>query len=45
MSMDTKTLALAYLDAVQAGDDIADPRLTHDWLRAEHARALSRARR
>jgi len=36
---------LAYLDAVQAGDDIADPRLTHDWLRAEHARALSRARR
>jgi hydroxyacylglutathione hydrolase len=35
---------LAYLDAVQAGGDIDDPRLAEDWLRAEHARALSRAR-
>lgn len=35
---------LRYLDAVQAGDDIDDPRLAEDWLRAEHARALSRAR-
>jgi hydroxyacylglutathione hydrolase len=34
---------LAYLDAVQAGDDVADPRLTEDWLRAEHARQLARA--
>jgi glyoxylase-like metal-dependent hydrolase (beta-lactamase superfamily II) len=32
---------LAYLDAVQAGDDVADPRLTDDWLRAEHARQLA----
>lgn len=36
---------LRYLDAVQAGRDPGDPRLTEDWLRAEHARALSRARR
>jgi hydroxyacylglutathione hydrolase len=28
----------AYLDAVEAGTDVADPRLTGDWLRAEHAR-------
>jgi hydroxyacylglutathione hydrolase len=35
---------LAYLDAVQAGGDIDDPRLTQDWLRAEHAKARSRAR-
>jgi glyoxylase-like metal-dependent hydrolase (beta-lactamase superfamily II) len=35
---------LAYLDAVAAGIDYPDPRLTQDWLRAEHARALSRAR-
>jgi len=35
---------LAYLDALQAGCDIADPRLTEDWLRTEHARALARAR-
>ncbi|MCW2895459.1 MAG: fold metallo-hydrolase [Actinomycetia bacterium] len=35
---------LRYLDAVQAGADIDDPRLAEDWLRAEHARALSRAR-
>jgi glyoxylase-like metal-dependent hydrolase (beta-lactamase superfamily II) len=35
---------LAYLDAVAAGSDIADDRLTEDWLRAEHARALARAR-
>jgi hydroxyacylglutathione hydrolase len=35
---------LAYLDAVQAGGDIDDPRLTQDWLRAEHARARARSR-
>jgi glyoxylase-like metal-dependent hydrolase (beta-lactamase superfamily II) len=35
---------LAYLDAVQAGGDIADPRLTQDWLRTEHARAVAHAR-
>jgi hydroxyacylglutathione hydrolase len=35
---------LGYLDAVQAGGDIDDPRLAEDWLRTEHARALSRAR-
>ena len=35
---------LAYLDAVAAGVDYPDPRLTEDWLRAEHARALARAR-
>ena len=35
---------LAYLDAVAAGDDHPDPRLTVDWLRAEHARALALAR-
>jgi hydroxyacylglutathione hydrolase len=34
----------AYLDAVAAGTDYPDPRLTQDWLRAEHASALSRAR-
>jgi hypothetical protein len=34
----------AYLDAVEAGADIADDRLTEDWLRAEHARALAFAR-
>jgi hydroxyacylglutathione hydrolase len=34
---------LAYLDAVQPGGDIADPRLTEDWLRAEHARHHARA--
>jgi glyoxylase-like metal-dependent hydrolase (beta-lactamase superfamily II) len=34
----------AYLDAVAAGADHPDPRLTEDWLRAEHARALARAR-
>ncbi|HEX9042701.1 MAG TPA: MBL fold metallo-hydrolase, partial [Trebonia sp.] len=36
---------LAYLDAVAAGTDYSDPRLTEDWLRAEHARALARATR
>ena len=36
---------LVYLDEVQAGRDIADPRLTEDWLRTEHARALARATR
>jgi glyoxylase-like metal-dependent hydrolase (beta-lactamase superfamily II) len=35
---------LAYLDAVEAGADIADARLTEDWLRADHARALAFAR-
>ncbi len=35
---------LAYLDAVAAGADHPDPRLTEDWLRAEHARTLTRAR-
>jgi glyoxylase-like metal-dependent hydrolase (beta-lactamase superfamily II) len=35
---------LAYLDAVAAGTDYRDPRLTEGWLRAEHARALTRAR-
>jgi len=35
---------LAYLDAVAAGADIADGRLTQEWLRTEHARALTRAR-
>lgn len=35
---------LAYLDAVAAGADVPDDRLTEDWLRTEHARALARAR-
>jgi hydroxyacylglutathione hydrolase len=35
---------LAYLDAVEAGDDTKDPRLTEDWLRAEHARHQARAK-
>jgi glyoxylase-like metal-dependent hydrolase (beta-lactamase superfamily II) len=35
---------LAYLDAVEAGTDIADARLTAEWLRAEHAEALAFAR-
>jgi glyoxylase-like metal-dependent hydrolase (beta-lactamase superfamily II) len=34
----------AYLDAVAAGTDHPDPRLSQDWQRAEHARALARAR-
>jgi hydroxyacylglutathione hydrolase len=34
---------LAYLNAVQAGGDVADPRLTEDWLRTEHARQRARA--
>jgi len=34
---------LTYLDAVRAGGDTADPRLTADWLRAEHARHRARA--
>jgi hypothetical protein len=29
---------------VAAGTDYPDPRLTEDWLRTEHARALTRAR-
>lgn len=32
------TADFAYLDAVEAGTDVADPRLAVDWLRAEHAR-------
>jgi hydroxyacylglutathione hydrolase len=28
----------AYLDATQAGADVDDPRLSEEWLRAEHAR-------
>jgi len=36
---------LAYLDAVQAGDDIDDARLTGAWLRAEHARQTAFTRR
>jgi hydroxyacylglutathione hydrolase len=35
---------VAYLDAVQAGADIDDPRLTEAWLRADHARHRARAR-
>jgi glyoxylase-like metal-dependent hydrolase (beta-lactamase superfamily II) len=35
---------LAYLDAVAAGTDIADERLTEEWLRTEHARAVARGR-
>jgi hydroxyacylglutathione hydrolase len=35
---------LAYLDAVAAGTDITDERLTEEWLRTEHARALARGR-
>jgi len=34
----------AYLDAVAAGTDLPDDRLTEDWLRTEHARALAQAR-
>src|SRR6185437_15451796 len=37
------TADLGYLDAVQAGGDINDPRLTGEWLRAEHARHRARA--
>jgi glyoxylase-like metal-dependent hydrolase (beta-lactamase superfamily II) len=39
------TADLAYLDAVQAGGDIDDPRLTEDWLRTEHARQRALAKR
>jgi len=35
---------LAYLDAVAAGTDVTDERLTEEWLRTEHARALARGR-
>jgi glyoxylase-like metal-dependent hydrolase (beta-lactamase superfamily II) len=34
---------LTYLDAVQAGRDVDDSRLTEDWLRTEHARHRARA--
>ncbi len=37
------TADLAYLDAVEAGGDVDDPRLTEDWLRTEHARHRARA--
>jgi glyoxylase-like metal-dependent hydrolase (beta-lactamase superfamily II) len=37
------TADLGYLDAVQAGDDAGDPRLTEDWLRTQHARHRARA--
>src|SRR6185437_9593172 len=37
------TADLAYLDAVQGGDRVDDPRLTEDWLRTEHARQMARA--
>jgi hydroxyacylglutathione hydrolase len=35
---------LAYLDALAAGTDPADPRLAADWLKAEHARQLALVR-
>ena len=31
-----------YLDATEAGADVADPRLSQEWLRAEHARQRER---
>jgi glyoxylase-like metal-dependent hydrolase (beta-lactamase superfamily II) len=34
----------AYVDATQAGADVADPRLTQDWLKTEHARHREHAR-
>jgi glyoxylase-like metal-dependent hydrolase (beta-lactamase superfamily II) len=37
------TADLAYLDAVQAGGDIDDPRLSEEWLRTEHTRHRARA--
>ncbi len=37
------TADLGYLDAVQAGGDTDDPRLTEEWLRTEHARHRARA--
>jgi hydroxyacylglutathione hydrolase len=33
-----------YLDALQSGGPCEDPRLTQDWLRAEHERQLRRVR-
>ena len=33
-----------YLDATEAGADVADPRLAQEWLRAEHARHRERRR-
>jgi glyoxylase-like metal-dependent hydrolase (beta-lactamase superfamily II) len=30
----------AYLDGLERGEDVADPRLTADWLRAEHQQQL-----
>jgi hydroxyacylglutathione hydrolase len=33
-----------YLDATEAGADVTDPRLTEEWLRAEHARHIDLAR-
>jgi glyoxylase-like metal-dependent hydrolase (beta-lactamase superfamily II) len=37
------TADVAYLDALQAGGDIDDSRLTEEWLRTEHARQRARA--
>ena len=34
-----------YLDATETGADVADPRLSQEWLRTEHARHRARARR
>ena len=31
-----------YLDATEAGEDVADPRLSQEWLRTEHARQRDR---
>jgi len=35
---------LGYLDATEAGADVADPRLDEEWLQAEHARHRELAR-
>ena len=35
---------LRYLDALERGDDLSDPRLTSDWLRETHQAQLSYAR-
>ncbi len=35
---------LGYLDATEAGADVGDPRLSQEWLRAEHARQRELAR-
>jgi hypothetical protein len=33
-----------YLDRLRRGDDAADPRMTSEWLAAEHRRQVSWAR-